>query len=66
VATAGTVLHELLHALSDNGWYFWAYSKKPWLNEGVTEYLTRRVTKKTDDDAFQGIEAAFTKTSSPA
>jgi len=53
VATAGTVLHELLHALSDNTWYLWAYSKKPWLNEGVTEYLTRRVTKKADDDSFR-------------
>jgi len=53
VATAGTVLHELLHALSDNSWYLWAFSKKPWLNEGVTEYLTRRVVKKTDKDVFQ-------------
>jgi hypothetical protein len=52
-ATAGTVLHELLHALSDNSWYLWAYSKKPWLNEATTEYLTRKVIKKTDNATFQ-------------
>ena len=53
IATAGTLVHELLHALSDNSWYLWAYSKKTWLNEGVTEYLTRKVIKKTDKDVFQ-------------
>src|SRR4051812_17056239 len=30
-ATAGTVLHELLHALSHNDWYLWSFTKKPWL-----------------------------------
>jgi hypothetical protein len=53
VATGGTVLHELLHALSHNAWYLWASTNKKWLNEGVTEYLTRKVIKKAANSQFE-------------
>ena len=52
-ATPGTVLHELLHALSHNDWYIWSAFKKPGLNEAVTEYFTRKVIKKTADNTFR-------------
>lgn len=52
VATAGTVVHELLHACSHNDWYLWALFKPNNLNEAVTEYLTRKITRKSTEDIF--------------
>jgi hypothetical protein len=55
-ATAGTLVHELLHAVSSLGWYLWAASKQPNPNEAVTEWLTRRALKRTTDTDFQNVD----------
>jgi hypothetical protein len=52
VATSGTLIHELLHALSHNDWYLWAAFKPGGLNEALTEYFTRKVVKKATDATF--------------
>jgi hypothetical protein len=55
-ATPGTVLHELLHGLSHDGWFVYfstTLNKKAWVNEGVTQYLTKRVIKYTGNSKFE-------------
>lgn len=56
-ATAGTLIHEYLHAVSSPGWFMFTASK-PGINEAVTEYFTRKVLKKSGDAAFSGINRA--------
>jgi hypothetical protein len=55
-ATAGTLVHELLHAVSHMNWYLWAMMQSPNPNEAVTEWLTRRALKGATMQAFQNID----------
>ena len=55
-ASAGTVVHELLHAVSHMNWYMWSAFQKPSPNEGVTEWLTRKALKHATAPVFQNID----------